>query len=60
MKEHKAAIYHFTDGGNIRHIVYQKELDRIKQFAADIGYSDAEVYLDKSLKKKEQVQLQNL
>lgn len=60
MKEHKAAIYHFTDGGNIRPIVYQKELDRIKQFAADIGYSDAEVYLDKSLKKKEQVQLQNL
>ncbi len=60
MKEHKAAIYHFTDGGNIRPIVYQKEIDRIKQFAADIGYSDAEVYLDKSLKKKEQVQLQNL
>lgn len=60
MKEHKAAIYHFTDCGNIRPIVYQKELDRIKQFAADIGYSDAEVYLDKSLKKKEQVQLQNL
>lgn len=60
MKEHKAAIYHFTDCGNIRPIVYQKEIDRIKQFAADIGYSDAEVYLDKSLKKKEQVQLQNL
>ena len=60
MKEKRAAIYHFTDGGNIRPIVYQKELDRIKQFATDIGYPNTKVYLDKSLKKKEQLQLQEL
>ena len=60
MNEKRAAIYHFTDGGNIRPIVYQKELDRIKQFATDIGYPNTKVYLDKSLKKKEQLQLQEL
>ena len=60
MNERRAAIYHFTDGGKIRPIVYQKEIDRIKKFANDIGYPDAKVYLDKSLKKKEQIQLQEL
>lgn len=60
MSEKRAAIYHFTDGGNIRPIVYQKEIERLKQFATDIGYPDTDVYLDKSLKKKEQLQLQEL
>lgn len=60
MSEKRAAIYHFTDGGNIRPIVYQKEIERLKKFATDIGYPDTDVYLDKSLKKKEQLQLQEL
>ena len=60
MENKKAAIYHFTDGGNIRPIVYTKEIERIKQFAVKAGYPDTEVYLDKSLKKKERLQFQKL
>lgn len=60
MGEGKAAIYHFTDGGNIRPIVYQKELARIKEFAVSIGYPDVEIYLDNSLIKKEQAQLRKM
>lgn len=60
MKEVKAAIYHFTDRSAIRPIVYQKEVERLKQFASKLGYSDAEVYVDKSLKKRDQIHLRNL
>ena len=60
MNEKRAVIYHFTKGSANRPIIYLKELERIKQFAAIVGYPDAEVYLDKSLRKKEQVQLQKL
>lgn len=56
----KAAIYHFTDGGSIRPIVYEKEVNRIKRFASSIGFTDTDLYLDKSLKKKDQSQLQVL
>ena len=60
MNESKAAIYHFTDGGSIRPIVYEKEIDRIKKFASDIGFADTDLYLDKSLRKVDQLQLQKL
>lgn len=60
MKETKAAIYHFTDKSIHRPIVYQKEVERIKEFASSIGYSDADVYVDKSLKKRDQIHLRNL
>ena len=46
MNESKAAIYHFTDGGSIRPIVYEKEINRIKRFATDIGFTDIDLYLD--------------
>lgn len=60
MNESKAAIYHFTDGSTHRPSIYQKEIERIKQFAISIGYTDADVYLDKTLKKIDQLQLQIL
>ena len=60
MKESKAAIYHFTDGGSIRPIIYEKEVNRIKKFATDIGFADTDLYLDKSLRKVDQLQLQKL
>ena len=60
MNESKAAIYHFTDSGSIRPIVYEKEIDRIRKFASDIGFDDTDLYLDKSLRKKDQLQLQAL
>lgn len=60
MNESKAAIYHFTDGGSIRPIVYEKEIDRIKKFASDIGFTDTDLYLDKSLRKVDQSQLRKL
>ena len=60
MNESKAAIYHFTDGGSIRPIVYEKEVDRIRKFALNIGFTDTDLYLDKSLRKKDQLQLQAL
>lgn len=60
MGEKKAAIYHFTDGGSKRPVVYEKEVKRIRTFADSIGYEDTDLYLDKSLKKKDQLQLQKL
>lgn len=60
MSESKAAIYHFTSGGNIRPIVYEKEINRIKKFALGLGFSKSDLYLDKSLRKVDQAQLKNL
>lgn len=56
MGKARAAIYHCTDVSSKRPVVYQKELERIKGLASSMGYQDAVVYLDKSIKKKEQVQ----
>ena len=58
--EKKAAIYHFTDGSNKRPIVYLKELERIKLFASNIGYSNADLYVDKSLRQCDHVKLEEL
>ena len=56
----KAAIYHFTDGGSKRPIVYEKELNRVREYAASIGCDEVSVYLDKTLKKSEQHQLDKM
>lgn len=50
----KAAIYHFTDKSEIRPIVYQKELDRLMEFAGSMGYEDPDVYLDFTLRRCDQ------
>jgi hypothetical protein len=60
MKVHRAAIYHFTDGSEIRPKVYLKELERIKTFASGLGHPNADVYVDKSLRKCDQVKLGEL
>lgn len=60
MKESKSAIYHFTDGSNKRPVVCEKEVIRIKKFASDIGFQGADLYLDRSLRKIDQLQLQKL
>lgn len=60
MNERQAAIYHFTKGGVNRTIIYRNEIERLKQFAARLGYPDAEVYLDKSITRIERTQLQKL
>lgn len=44
----RAAIYHFTEGAEARPGIYQKELDRLKDFARQHGYTDVEVFCDKS------------
>lgn len=60
MREGKAAVYHFTDGSQIRPVVYQKELERLKAFAHNAGYDEVEVFVDKTLRKCDQIQLEQL
>lgn len=45
----KAAIYHFTDGSKKRPIVNEKQLKQLSEFAASLGYTDVEIFCDKSL-----------
>lgn len=56
MGQARAAIYHCTDVSSKRPVVYQKELERIKGLASSMGYRDAVVYLDMSIRKRGQVQ----
>lgn len=60
MEINRAAIYHFTDGSEIRPKVYLKELEGIKTFASGLGYPNADVYVDKSLRKCDQIKLREL
>lgn len=60
MREGKAAVYHFTDGSQIRPVVYQKELERLKVFAHNAGYGEVDVFVDKTLRKSDQIQLERL
>lgn len=55
-----AVIYHFTDGSEKRPIVYQKELKRLQDFASVRGYPKADVYVDKTLRKCDQKQLEEV
>ncbi len=59
-KNHKAAIYHFTDKSEKRPVVYKKELQRLRIFAESCGYDDYDEYVDMSLKKKDQSHKQEL
>lgn len=45
----KAAIYHFTDGSEKRPIVNEKQLNRLTEFATSLGYTNVEIFCDKSL-----------
>jgi len=56
----KAAIYHFTNGSDIRPIVHLKELEKLKKYANKRGYEDIDVYVDKTITKHEQDQLKEL
>ena len=60
MGKGKAAVYHFTDGSQIRPVIYQKELERLKGFAHNAGYDEVDVFVDKTLRKCNQVQLEQL
>ena len=60
MEEGKAAIYHFTDGSQKRPIIYRKELERLKGFAHNVGYNDLDIFVDKTLCKCNQEQLECL
>lgn len=52
----KAAIYHFTDGSEIRPIVNEKQLNILKDFAASLGFTDVEIFCDKSLLRCERLE----
>lgn len=60
MENEKAAIYHFTDGSQKRPGIYQKELERLKAFASNKGFSEPDIFVDKSLCKCEQKILKEL
>ena len=49
-----AAIYHFTDGSEIRPKMNEKQLNMLEQFAVSQGFSVGKIYCDKSLRKGEQ------
>ena len=49
----KAAIYHFTDASEKRPIVNEKQLHKLTEFAASLGYTDVEIFCDKSLLRSE-------
>lgn len=56
----KAAIYHFTDGSTKRPIVNEKQLNRLTEFASSLGYSDVEIFCDKSLFRSEHPEFDRL
>lgn len=47
----KAAIYHFTDGSEKRPIVYETQLKALGEFAKSKGFEVADVFCDKSLRR---------
>ncbi len=49
----KAAIYHFTDASEKRPIVNEKQLNKLTEFATSLGYTDVEIFCDKSLLRSE-------
>ncbi len=60
MGKSKSAIYHFTDVSQKRPSIYRKELERLKEFAHNAGYDEADIFLDKTLRKCDQTQLEKL
>lgn len=56
----KAAIYHFTDGSDKRPIVNEKQLNRLTDFATSLGYTEVEIFCDKSLLKSEHPEFDRL
>ena len=56
----KTAIYHFTDSSEKRPAVNRKELDRLVDFARKSGFTDFEIFCDKSLLKRDQNEFRRL
>lgn len=48
------AIYHFTNGSEIRPIVNEKQIEALKQFATSKGIDIKKIYCDYTLKTSEQ------
>lgn len=48
-----AAIYHFTDGSEKRPKIYKDQLNRLTEFAKSLGFSEIEIFCDKSLLRSE-------
>lgn len=55
----KGCIYHFTDKSEKRPIVYQKQLNELRKFAAEYGKVTHE-YVDKSLRQCEHTEKQQM
>lgn len=56
----KAAIYHFTDGSDKRPVVNQKQLNILEDYAKSIGFTDVEIFCDKSLLVSEHTEFAKL
>ena len=54
------ALYHFTDKSEKRPIIYQKQIEELKQYAASVGLNidDDGIYVDKTLLKCDHVEFQ--
>lgn len=60
MDERRAAVYHFTNGSKIRPVVYKKELKRLEGFSHKVGFQEVDIFVDKTLRKGDQIQLRRL
>jgi len=56
MPQKTAAIYHFTNGSTKRPKIYRDQLHNLEEFAASYGYTNVDIYCDKTLIKGEQVE----
>lgn len=52
----KVAIYHFTNGANIRPIVNEKQLNILTNFAKSLGFTNIEIFCDKSIRQSEHLE----
>lgn len=56
----KAAIYHFTDCSQKRPIVNQKQLNILEDYAKSLGFTEIEIFCDKSLIVSEHTEFQRM
>ena len=52
-KQPKVAIYHFTNKSEKRPSIYKKEVNKLVEYAKSRGYTDINVFCDKSKKRYE-------
>ena len=60
MTANRAAIYHFTNQSTKRPKIYLDQLEALKEYASSLGFKDADVYCDTSIRKYERTEYNKL